>query len=144
MRLTNHTDYAMRVLIFAAAAQQTVTISKISEAYGISKEHLRKVVHALAQHGYVTTTQGRSGGITLGRPADQINLRELVQRFETRQLVECFDPQTNTCAINGMCNLKHALQRAQESFFETLGQYTLRDIIDEPRLQVFVRQRTGS
>jgi Rrf2 family nitric oxide-sensitive transcriptional repressor len=140
MRLTSYTDYALRVLIYAGAAGQSVTISKISESYGISKEHLRKVVHALAQQGYITTTQGRNGGIMLAKPPERINIREIVEQFEPSTLVECFDPATNTCQINGMCDLKHVLLRAQKNFMETLGAYHLSDFIRNPALIAFARQ----
>lgn len=139
MRLTSYTDYALRVLLYTGAAGQTVTISRISSAFGISKDHLRKVVHALAQAGYVTTTQGRSGGIMLARPADKINIRAVVESFETTLLVECFDPVTNTCQIDGMCGLKHALLKAQASFLETLEQYTLNDFIQNQNLIAFTQ-----
>lgn len=140
MRLTSYTDYALRVLLFAGAAGTTVTISTISSNFGISKEHLRKVVHALAQLGYLSTTQGRNGGITLALPPEQINIRDIVEQFETSMLVECFDPATNTCRIDGMCGLKHALFKAQKAFLETLGTYRLSDLIRNPKLIAFSRQ----
>ena len=139
MRLTSYTDYALRVLLFAGAAGETVTITKISAAFGISKDHLRKVVHALSQEGYVSTSQGRNGGITLGMPADQINLGEVVRHFETATLVECFNTETNTCPILGMCGLKHVLFKAQKNFLDTLDQYHLSDIIKNPALVTFAR-----
>lgn len=139
MRLTNYTDYALRVLIYTAAAGETVTINRISQAFDISKEHLRKVVHALSQLGYLKTTQGRNGGIVLARPPETINVRDVVEKLETGLLVECFDPVTNTCAIDGMCGLKHVLMRAQKSFMETLGQYHLSDFLKNPRLIAFCR-----
>lgn len=141
MRLTSYTDYALRVLLFAGAAGETVTISRISEAFGISKEHLRKVVHMLSQLGYVKTSQGRYGGITLARPASQINIRDVVEHFESTRIVECFDPRTNTCAIDGICGLKRALARAQASFMETLGEYNLGDLIGNPQLVAFCSGR---
>jgi Rrf2 family nitric oxide-sensitive transcriptional repressor len=137
MRLTNYTDYALRVLLYAGAAGETVTISRISASFDISKDHLRKVVHALSQAGYVTTTQGRSGGITLARPAHKINIRDVVESFETTVLVECFDAATNTCQIDGICGLKHALFKAQNNFLETLGNYTLSNFIEHPQLIAF-------
>lgn len=140
MRLTSYTDYALRVLLFAGAAGQTVTISTISDSFGISKEHLRKVVHALAQLGYLTTTQGRNGGILLAKPPEQINIREIIEQFETKTLVECFNTESNTCQINGMCGLKHALLKAQKSFLETLGTYRLSDFLKNPKLIAFSRQ----
>ena len=143
MRLTSQTDYALRVLLFAGSTDHSVTINTIAQAFGISKEHLRKVVHALAQQGYLHTTQGRSGGITLGKAADQINIADVVGIFESDVLVECFDKDTNTCPILGMCGLKHALLRAQRSFMDTLGQYYLSDMLANPRLAVFVRQHAA-
>ncbi|MDR2213986.1 MAG: Rrf2 family transcriptional regulator [Pseudomonadales bacterium] len=143
MRLTNYTDYALRVLIFTGAARETVTISTISTAYGISKEHLRKVVHQLAHLGYLNTMQGRNGGLTLGMKPEEINLRAVVEAFEASQLVECFDVKTNTCAINGMCKLKHILRDAQQSFLKELENYTLNDVVRNPLLQVFVRRKTA-
>jgi len=140
MRLTSYTDYALRVLLFTGAAGQAVTISRISESFGISKEHLRKVVHSLAQLGYLTTTQGRNGGITLAKPPEQITIREIVEQFETRTIVECFNPETNTCQINGMCDLKKVLHLAQNSFLDTLAAYKLSDLIKNPRLIAFCRK----
>ncbi len=139
MRLTSYTDYALRVLLYTGAAGRLVTISNISDAFGISKEHLRKVVHSLSQLGYLTTTQGRNGGIVLAKPAEQINIRDIVLLFETTPLVECFDASTNTCQINGMCGLKHALAKAQRSFLDTLGTYYLSDLIKNPKLIAFTR-----
>ena len=140
MRLTSYTDYALRVLLFVGSTDEAVTINTISAGYGISKEHLRKVVHALSQAGYLHTTQGRNGGMRLGRPAELINIREVVEHFENADLVECFDKASNTCPITGMCGLKHVLSKAQSSFLEVLGQYRLSDMIKNPRLVIFVKQ----
>lgn len=140
MRLTSYTDYALRVLLFAGSAGQTVTISTISESFGISKEHLRKVVHSLAQLGYLNTTQGRNGGITLAIAPEKISIREIVEQFETTTIVECFDSGSNTCNIHGMCGLKHAMMKANRSFLETLGEYRLSDFIKNPKLIAFSRQ----
>ena len=139
MRLTSYTDYALRVLLFVAATDEAVTINVISAAYGLSKEHLRKVVHKLAQLGYLHTTQGRNGGIRLGIPAENINIRDLVLQFESTELVECFNADTNSCPILGMCGLKGVLQKAQKSFLEVLGQYHLSDLVKNPRLLIFVK-----
>lgn len=141
MRLTSYTDYALRVLIYTGAAGESVTISRISEAYGISKEHLRKVVHSLAQLGYLTTSQGRNGGIVLARPPEQISIREIIEQFETTTIVECFDSATNTCQISSMCGLKHVLLKAQKNFLETLGDYYISDFIRNPKLIAFSRKR---
>lgn len=144
MRLTNYTDFALRVLLYAGAAEESVTIARISEAFGISRDHLRKVVHSLSQQGYIVTTQGRAGGIRLARDPKDINVRSVVEHFESGILVECFDSETNTCPIDGMCGLKHVLIDAQRCFMDTLGTYTLADLITNPRLIRFVRDDTNT
>lgn len=144
MHLTSYTDYALRVLLFTGAAGHTVTISMISDAFGISKEHLRKVVHALAQLGYLHTTQGRHGGISLAIPAAQINVRDIVQKLEPGTMVECFRADTNRCQIDGMCGLKHVLYKAQQNYMDTLGNYWLSDLITDPRLIEFARKSPSS
>jgi len=139
LRLTSHTDYALRVLLYVGAADRTVTISQISDAFRISKEHLRKVVHALSQLGYLHTTQGRYGGINLAIGAEKINIRQVVDQLENSTIVECFDRETNTCAIDGMCRLKKALFEARENFMQVLEQYYLSDLITNPRLIAFCK-----
>ena len=131
MRLTLHTDYGLRVLIYLAAKQsEPATIPEIAGAYGISRGHLMKVVNELARLGYVTTTRGRNGGITLGLPAGAIRIGEVVRRTEENlALVECFSKADTGCRIDGACRLKGALADALGAFLGVLDGYTLEDIV---------------
>ncbi len=73
MRLTQWTDYALRVLMYCAACHaraQPVTISEVAEKHGISRSHLTKIVQQLAALGLLDTTRGRGGGMRLMRPAE--------------------------------------------------------------------------
>jgi len=64
MRLTSFSDYALRILIFAATKPDNlVTIAEISKSYGISRNHLMKVTSSLAMAGYVETLRGSGGGM---------------------------------------------------------------------------------
>ena len=133
MRLTVHSDYSLRVLIFLAAKQgEMATITEIAKAYGISRGHLMKVVHELAGLGYVATTRGRKGGLTLGKPPDAIRVGEVVRRTEeSLALVECFSrgSREGGCTIDGACRLKGMLAEALRAFFVVLDGYTLADIV---------------
>ena len=95
MRLTQWTDYSLRVLMFCAAQHgraQPVTITEIQQAHGISRNHLTKVVVALGRLGYLETTRGRGGGLRLLQPAAQVRLGQVVRDTETDfRLLECFD-----------------------------------------------------
>lgn len=131
MRLTTFSDYTLRVLIYLGVHDdQIVTVAQIAAAYGISANHLMKVVHYLAQGGYIETARGKGGGMRLGLAPDKINLGELVRGTEeNRKLVECFDRDNSDCRIESACVLRGLLGRALEAFFRSLDAYTLADLI---------------
>lgn len=130
MNLTLHTDYSLRILLYLAEHKdRPVSTREISEAYGVSRHHLVRVVQTLQTHGFVKAATGRSGGITLARDPSRINIGEVVRTTEPNfRIVECFDIKENTCRILPVCSLRGVLGTALESFFETLNQYTLADI----------------
>lgn len=131
MRLTTFSDYTLRVLIYLGAHdEELATIGQIAEAYGISANHLMKVVHYLAQSGYIETTRGKGGGMRLGLPPEQINVGELLRGTEdNRTLVECFDRENSDCRIEAACVLRGVLGKALDAFFQSLDAYTLADLI---------------
>ncbi|MDQ0314481.1 RrF2 family transcriptional regulator [Amorphus orientalis] len=129
MRLTRFSDYALRVLMYSAAAgDRLVTIEETAKTYGISRAHLMKVVNVLTRTGYLKGVRGRSGGFALARPPEAINLGEVIRATEPDfALVECFETG-NQCVITGCCRLPQVLNRALEAFVQTLDAYTLADI----------------
>lgn len=130
MHLTLHTDYALRVLLYLAHfPQRRVSTEEISKAFGISKNHLVRVVHDLAEHQFVTATMGRKGGVALAATPDKIHVGDVVRACEPNfKIVECFELESNTCPIVPICGLKAPLQAALEQFMKTLDAYTLADI----------------
>jgi Rrf2 family nitric oxide-sensitive transcriptional repressor len=132
MQLSLHSDFALRVLMrLALESERLVTIEEIAAGYGISKAHLTKVVQALAQHGYVETVRGRNGGIRLARPARLLRIGRIVADAEkSMALVECFDPDTNTCPITQACRLQGVLREALDAFLSALDRYTIADLVD--------------
>ena len=143
MRLTTFSDYALRVLVYVGARDgEIATIGEIAAAYGISANHLMKVVHHLAQRGYVETTRGKGGGIRLGREPAAINLGVLVRDTEEKKLVECFDPGSSACRLQPACVLRGVLQDALEGFFAVLDRHTLADLLRPARKLAQVLQFT--
>ncbi len=132
MNLKKYTDFSLRVLILAGmkTEQELTTIKEISTVYHISQEHLRKVVHNLTKLGLIQSIRGRHGGLRLAKPAEEINIGQLVRTLEDDfVLLECFDKETNHCVISPACTLKHALNQALMAFFQVLDAYTLKDLI---------------
>ena len=131
MHLKNYTDYSLRVLMYLGVHPgRLVTIAEISNAFGISKNHLMKVVKDLVAKGYVTSTKGKNGGLMLGMAASEIAIGQVIRQMEgSFALVECLG-KTNHCCILPACKLKHVLSGATERFFEALDPYKLSDVID--------------
>ncbi len=131
MQLTLYTDYSLRVLIYLGVRpNEQVTITEIAESYNISRNHLVKVVHNLGSMGFIHTTRGRGGGMTLARDPSEINIGDVVRHTEPNfDIVECFDKETNTCPIAPGCALIKGLKVARNAFLEVLDGYTLDAVI---------------
>lgn len=134
MRLTRYTDYSFRVLIYLAVRPDGFgTVQDVAEAYGISRNHLMKVVQELNRRGYVETIRGKGGGMRLCRPAADIGIGQVVRDMESDLvLVECFGPG-NRCVITPECTLKNVLADALGSFLAVLDRYTLADLVADPK-----------
>jgi Rrf2 family nitric oxide-sensitive transcriptional repressor len=135
MRLTRHTDYALRCLtVLALDPERTVTAADIAERMRMSHEHLFKVIATLAALGYVETRRGRTGGVRLAKAASRIRVGAVVRDTEeSLALVECFNPETNECPIAPACVLARTLERARAAFFAVLDEVTLEDLARHPR-----------
>lgn len=131
MRLTTFSDYTLRVLMYLALEpERLATIPEIAAAYGISENHLMKVVHQLARSGVIESLRGKGGGIRLARPAEDVRLGAVVRASEgDAPIVECMDPEKNTCCITPACQLNSILIRAFNALFDTLDEYTLADLM---------------
>lgn len=130
MRLSLHTDYALRALIYLASMrQEATTAAAIAGSYRISKNHLVKVLQRLRDLGYVETVRGRGGGVRLSRDPAEIRLGEVVRRTENlREIVECFSPETNTCPIAPVCLLPRRLNEALQAYLAVLDRYTVAEV----------------
>ncbi|MFD2176529.1 nitric oxide-sensing transcriptional repressor NsrR [Veronia pacifica] len=127
MQLTAFTDFALRALMFLANLEpgRLTSISEVTEEYGVSRNHMVKIIHRLSQLGYVETVRGKNGGIRLGRPASQIIIGQLIRDIEPLQLVNC---STDFCHISPACKLKGILSDAMTNFLQELDRYTLQDL----------------
>ena len=132
MQLSLFTDYALRVLILAALnADRRTTIDEAVDRYGISKDHVRKVVQQLAAHRFLETTRGKGGGFRLRMPSETIRIGDVVRATETGfALAECLRPYGDGgCPIQGTCRLTGVLRGAADAFLAELDRHTLADIV---------------
>jgi Rrf2 family nitric oxide-sensitive transcriptional repressor len=126
VKLTRYTDYGLRVLMHLAARPERLSsIGEIARTYRISQNHLMKVVHDLRKAGYLSAVRGRSGGIRLGRPPEEINIGDVVRHTEDGfDLLEC-----GSCVIAPACGLTGVVAEALRAFLGVLDRYTLADLM---------------
>lgn len=131
MQLTQFTDYALRTLLYLGShPEEVVPASQVSDAFGISYDHVAKAAKWLTQRGYVQAQRGKAGGLMLLRKPAAIRIGQLVSESEPHMhLLECFDRETNRCPITPACKLKKALFEARSAFLAALDAYTLADLL---------------
>ena len=129
--MTAYTNYSLRILMYCALHPgELVRIQDIAVSFGISRAHLLKSATHLGQLGYLTTVRGRSGGVTLALAPERISLGAVVREVEgTCEFVECFNSETNTCPIAGVCKLTALFHQAIEAFYQELDDVTLADLV---------------
>lgn len=131
MQLTKHTDFAFRTLMYLALMpSDQATIKEIAERFDIPKSHLMKVANSLVHHGLVQASRGKTGGIRLAKKPEEIGLRQVVEWMENT--LEPLDCAGQPCVILKSCQLKFKLSQARDAFLDSLGQFTLADVIDTP------------
>ncbi|OIQ93130.1 HTH-type transcriptional repressor NsrR [mine drainage metagenome] len=124
MKLSQFTDYSLRLLIYLSEAKgRLVTISEIATHYDISAPHLKKVVTSLSSHKYIRTVRGKHGGIALNKEPEEINLGELIRHQENLKLIDC-----TACAVPS-CKLPMAINEGLRAFLTVFDRKTLRDIL---------------
>ncbi len=143
MRITKHTDYALRVLLYLGVrAEQRVPTQTIAEAYGISHAHLQKIVRALAALDLVALHRGAGGGVELACAPEEISVGAVMRELDDQDaLIECFQPATDTCVVSPSCGLKSALRVAQEAFYASLDPLTIGAVLRRRSTQL--RDLTG-
>lgn len=149
MKLTQHTDYAIRVLMFASGrwlrdgAEALSSIHEIADAFQISENHLMKVVHRLAQEGLLHTQRGRGGGLRLAQDPARTTVGEVVRVIEDDMtLVECFGAGS-TCPLTASCLLANALDRARTAFLAELDRVTLAQLVPRARAREILALVSG-
>ena len=134
MQLTLFSDYSLRLLMYLGLKpKQIIPIGEISEAFGVSRHYMLKVMNELVQLGYIEAVRGRGGGVYLAkRPAD-VKLGKLIRRTEPEGgVLDCIDNKHADCPIVPACRLRKVFTEAQHEFYRVLDQYTLADLIERP------------
>ncbi|MFV5501834.1 RrF2 family transcriptional regulator [Acinetobacter sp. 226] len=128
MQLNKFTDYALRILMYAAQPRDLpYTIAELAERLQVSQNHAMKIVHFMAKQDWLITTRGKGGGIRLNPASLNLQLGQIVRILQhDSNVVECNNPP---CVLRPTCGLKGILDTAVDQFYHSLDQYTLQDVV---------------
>jgi Rrf2 family nitric oxide-sensitive transcriptional repressor len=149
MHLKLKTDYALRVLLLLAhhdahddahddarngaadgrGRPAPLSTEQVAETFGISRDHVVKVVQALARHGWVRTRPGRGGGIVLATDPATLRVDEVVAAFEPRQGVLDCVLHPAVCVLEPGCDLRRLLIDAEQAFYDVLAGRTVAELV---------------
>jgi len=133
MRLTQFSEYALRLLIFAAAhPERLVTVEEAAASYGISRTHLMKVANLLVRQDFLKGVRGRSGGLMLARQPEDISLGAIIRVTEPAfSIVECFGEAEGRSLLS-LDRWRGILSAAMEAFEAELDRHSLCDLAADP------------
>lgn len=133
MRLTQFSDFSLRILMYAAMREgRLITIEETAALYGISRAHLMKVTNQLTRHGFLKSVRGRSGGLMLARAPAEIGLGDVIRATEPDfAMVECFGPD-GRCLVTPHCRLKGIVGEALAAFLAVFDRHSLADLVLRP------------
>jgi Rrf2 family nitric oxide-sensitive transcriptional repressor len=140
MKLAMQTDFALRTLLYLGTKSERTTVGEVAGFYGISANHLAKVVHLLGRLGYVRNVRGPGGGIVLARDVATITVGAVVRDFEGRNIhfLECVDTP-GVCVIQPGCTLRGVLAEAERRYMDYLDEVTLESLLPASRDLVVFR-----
>jgi Rrf2 family nitric oxide-sensitive transcriptional repressor len=146
MRLSQHSDYAFRMLIHAALrAPALTTVGEVATDFTLSSAHLQKVAQTLAAHGYLQTVRGRAGGLRLAQAPELVRLGQVALITEPDfQMAPCMSSSGDPCPIYQPCVLRTVLSNASEAFIAELDKWTLADLVKKPKPLLFALENARS
>lgn len=134
MKVTFHTDYALRLLIYLLLhPKERVSTRAVAEVYKVSFNHFNKVSQHLVHLGLLDATRGRGGGVMLAEGAGKWKLGDLIRQLEPEgELAQCGgNGSSEPCGIAPVCHLRSIFAGAAMAFYSNLNQYKVSDLIAE-------------
>ena len=129
-RLNRLTDYAVVVMTQMTRRPDDVhTAPQIASDTGIPLPTVAKLLNALARESLVESHRGAAGGYTLGRPADQVSVAQIIQAMEGPiALTACVEGSGNHCEVECLCPMRGNWEKVNRAIHSALSEVTLADM----------------
>jgi len=130
LRVSKLIDYGTLMLAHMAQEPKRVfSASELAAALGLGQPVVSKILKLLSQHALLTSSRGVRGGYALARPAQGINLAQVIDALEDQPfgLTEC-TAAPGTCRIESDCHMRMNWQRINRMVRRTLESVSIADM----------------
>ena len=132
MKLSTKGRYGTRALLDVALHQEDspVQLKVIAQRQQISLHYLEHIIAPLIAAGLLRSTRGAYGGVSLGKPPQEIVLSEVIQVLEgSITPVECVD-DPNVCSRADICVTRDVWTEVKRAMAGVLESVTLQDLVE--------------
>jgi Rrf2 family protein len=133
IRINRQTDYAVRLILSLARREEgkKVSTAEIQKEMLIPPAMAQRIVADLARGNFILTFPGRDGGLTLSRPAREVNLRQIVEHFEGKFFISDCLTDGGDCPFDNNCPVRFRWTRLQSQIIKELEQITFEDLAQD-------------
>ena len=130
MQITRSGEYGLRGLLFLAKQppERVTLISEVSKDQNIPETFLAKIFQRLSKVGLLRSVRGAKGGFSLGKPANEITMREIIEALEGPIALNRCLLKEGECAEEKFCPMHPVWEEVQERFLEILDRTTMEDL----------------
>jgi Rrf2 family protein len=137
MKISTKGEYGFRAMIFIAmeGEEGPVTSAEIAQRQAIPEPYLRQILAQLAKCGLVRSNRGPQGGHTLGRPAEEVNLRDILVALEgqTTSVDQILSLPCNIEVGTRFCSIREVLLEVKNAVEEILSDISLAVLVARQR-----------
>ena len=135
MKITQESDYAMRIVLFLSrlGVGTKIEAKAISEAEGVSLRFTLKILRKLTQKGIINSFRGVHGGYALGKNPQEITMKDVIEAVEGEIYINrCLNSRENCNVQRGnVCTVHKELARIQRRLLEDLSSVTFKKLMEE-------------
>ncbi len=134
--LSNTCKYAIRSVVYIsvhAGGENKIGIKEISGALDIPSPFLGKILQILARKKILHSVKGPHGGFSLGRPAEDISIMDIVEIIDGTDIFDSCLVRTTHCSDEEPCGIHDKVTGIREEMRQVFVRQTVGDLSTEFR-----------
>ncbi len=135
LQVSRKVDYALRAVIHLAneeANDRACSVAEIAARERIPRQFLEKIVQQLIHKGLVRSRRGPRGGYILGRSADRMTFRDVIEAVEGPISLNVCVGEHPDCFLLGACGMNRVWAEGQRRVMDLFENTTIAAVRHPP------------